>query len=262
MEIIGYITALLVGVTLGLIGGGGSILTIPILVYFFKIDPILATSYSLFIVGITSLIGSYKNYKTKHLNITKAFYFLIPATFSILLVRKFVLPNLPNILFEINAITFTKNNLIMVVFGILMLSSSLAMIFRKTPSNKSSMNLTKLSFIGLIVGVITGFLGAGGGFLIIPALLFFGGLEMKNAIGTSLFIIAVNSIIGFIGDIMNGISLNYFILLSLTTIAIIGIFIGTFLMTKINNQKLKPAFGWFVLVIGIFILFNEITHPK
>lgn len=262
MEIIGYITALLVGVTLGLIGGGGSILTIPILVYFFKIDPILATSYSLFIVGITSLIGSYKNYKAKHLNITKAFYFLIPATFSILLVRKFILPNLPNILFEINAITFTKNNLIMVVFGILMLSSSLAMIFRKTPSNKSNMNLTKLSFIGLIVGVITGFLGAGGGFLIIPALLFFGGLEMKNAIGTSLFIIAVNSIIGFIGDIINGINLNYFILLSLTTIAIIGIFIGTFLMTKINNQKLKPAFGWFVLVIGIFILFNEITHPK
>lgn len=262
MEIIGYITALLVGVTLGLIGGGGSILTIPILVYFFKIDPILATSYSLFIVGITSLIGSYKNYKAKHLNITKALYFLIPATLSILLVRKFILPNLPNILFKINDMTFTKNNLVMIVFGILMLSSSLAMIFRKNPSTKNSINLPKLSFIGLIIGVITGFLGAGGGFLIIPALLFFGGLNMKNAIGTSLFIIALNSIIGFIGDIINGIVINYSILLSLTLIAVTGILIGTFILKRINSQILKPAFGWFVLVVGLFILFNEITHPK
>lgn len=262
MEIIGYISALLVGVTLGLIGGGGSILTIPILVYFFKIDPILATSYSLFIVGVTSIIGSYKNYQANHLNITKAFYFLIPATFSILLVRKFIIPNLPNIIFHYRNIPFTKDNLIMVIFSILMLLSSLTMILKKTVTTKNKSNLTKLSLIGLIIGVITGFLGAGGGFLIIPALLFFGGLEMKNAVGTSLFIIALNATIGFIGDILNGININYTLLISLTIIATGGILIGTFILKKISSDRLKPTFGWFVLIVGLFILFNELTHSK
>lgn len=260
MEILGYIGALLVGVTLGLIGGGGSILTIPILVYFFNIEPIAATSYSLFIVGITSLIGSYKNYQAKHLNLTKAFYFLIPATISVLLVRKFVLPNLPNIIFELRGIFFTKENLIMIVFSMLMLTSSLAMIFKKTPTSKNKLNLPKLSVIGFITGTITGFLGAGGGFLIIPALLFFGELKMKDAIGTSLFIIALNTTTGFIGDVISGIKINYTLLLSLTIIAIFGILIGTFMLKKINNEKLKPAFGWFVLIVGFFILFNEVTH--
>ncbi|WP_136666706.1 sulfite exporter TauE/SafE family protein [Flavobacterium sp. H122] len=262
MEIIGFITALLIGVSLGLIGGGGSILTVPILVYFFKIDPLAATSYSLFIVGITASVGSYKNYKLQHLDFTKALYFAVPAIASILTVRKFILPILPDIFFKVNNFVLTKNKFIMIVFGILMLSSSMAMIFRKTSEVPHKTNLFKLSLIGLTVGIVTGFLGAGGGFLIIPALLFFGGLEMKNAVGTSLFIIAVNSLLGFAGDVINGLTINYKLLLFLSAISITGVFFGTFLLTKVKSQKLKPAFGWFVLTIGIFILFNEIAHPK
>ncbi|MES2811053.1 MAG: sulfite exporter TauE/SafE family protein [Bacteroidota bacterium] len=257
MEIIGYIAALFIGLFLGLIGGGGSILTVPILVYLFNIDPLLATSYSLFIVGITSLVGSYQNYKSKHLDITKATYFVIPAVTSILIVRKFILPQIPEVLWEINDFTLTKNSLIMIVFGILMLSSSLAMIFKRKITTNITPNLFQLSLIGLIIGILTGFLGAGGGFLIIPSLLFFGGLEMKNAVGTSLFIIAVNSLIGFTGDLINGITLDYRLLLLLSCIAIIGVFLGTSLLSKIKSTRLKPAFGWFVLTFGLCILIHE-----
>lgn len=262
MEIIGYIMALFVGVSLGLIGGGGSILTVPILVYLFNIAPIQATSYSLFIVGTTAAIGSYQNYRSKHLDLTKALYFVVPAIISILTVRKFILPVLPDVIYQTNVFTLTKNNLLMIVFGLLMLSSSMAMIFKRKRASNQTINLNRLSLIGLIVGIITGFLGAGGGFLIIPALLFFGGLEMKNAIGTSLFIIAANSLLGFTGDVMNGIQINYTLLITLSVIAGTGVFIGTFLLKKIKNEKLKPAFGWFVLIVGIYILFNEIIHSK
>lgn len=257
MEIIGYLAALLIGLFLGIIGGGGSILTVPILVYLFKIDPLLATSYSLFIVGITSLIGSYQNYKSKHLDLTKATYFVIPAVTSILIVRTFILPQIAEVLFEIEGFQLTKNKLIMIVFGVLMLSSSLAMIFKRSTIANTNINLHQLSLIGLIVGLITGFLGAGGGFLIIPALLFFGGLEMKNAVGTSLFIIAINSLLGFTGDLINGINIDYQLLFSLSCIAVIGVLLGTFLLSKINNKRLKPAFGWFVLCVGLYILFAE-----
>ena len=257
MEIIGYFAALFIGLSLGLIGGGGSILTVPILVYLFKVDPILATSYSLFIVGITSFIGSYQNFKSKHLEISKALYFVIPAVASILFVRKFILTKIPEIIWMRNDFSLTKNNLIMIAFGILMLSSSLAMIFKKENITNTSTKLYQLSFIGLIVGLITGFLGAGGGFLIIPALLFFGGLEMKNAVGTSLFIIAINSLLGFVGDIINGIIIDYNLLFGLSCMAIIGVITGTFLLSKIKSNRLKPAFGWFVLIVGMFILFNE-----
>lgn len=257
MEIIGYFAAFFVGLSLGLIGGGGSILTVPILVYLFKVDSMLATSYSLFIVGITSFIGSYQNYKSKHLEITKALYFVIPAVTSILFVRKFILTAIPEIIGTIGDFTFTKNNIIMITFGLLMLSSSLSMIFKKKGITNPSSNLYLFSLIGLIVGLITGFLGAGGGFLIIPALLFFGGLEMKNAIGTSLFIIAINSLLGFAGDMINGIIINYQLLFTLSFIAIIGVLYGTMLLSKIKSNRLKPAFGWFVLIIGISILLNE-----
>lgn len=257
MVSIGYIAALFIGLSLGLIGGGGSILTVPILVYLFRIEPQLATSYSLYIVGITSLIGSYQNYKLKYLELNKAIYFVIPAVASILVVRKFILPEIPETIGSIYHFTLTKNNLIMIAFGLLMLSSALAMIFKKERDSTTTTNLYRLSLIGLFVGLITGFLGAGGGFLIIPALLFFGGLTMKNAVGTSLLIIAVNSLLGFAGDVYNGIILDYHLLFSLSGMAIIGVIAGTFLLSKMNSKRLKPFFGWFVLIVGVLILFTE-----
>ncbi len=259
MEYFGYLASILIGITLGLIGGGGSILTVPILVYLFQIDPENATSYSLFIVGVTAMFGSYRHYQLGNLQIKSALYFAIPSVLSLLLVRKLVLPNIPESLFSIGQLEITKNLLIMFVFGILMVAASLSMI-RKSKGDQMevSLNIPRLAFIGLLVGFVTGFLGAGGGFLLIPALLFFANLPMKQAVGTSLFIIFINSLIGFTGDLINGITINYQLLFTVTGIAIVGMLIGTQLSKKIDGAKLKPAFGWFVLVMGLYIITKEL----
>jgi uncharacterized membrane protein YfcA len=259
MEYLGYFASILIGLSLGLIGGGGSILTVPILVYFFKINPENATSYSLFIVGVTALVGTYKHYLIGNLKIKSALYFAFPSVLSLLFIRKIILPIIPSHLFTLNNFEITKNIIIMIVFAVLMIIASVSMI-RKSNSSRieKQTNFIQLSFIGLIVGIITGFLGAGGGFLIIPALIFFAGLRMKEAIGTSLLIIFINSSIGFSGDVINGVIINYPFLLTITTIAILGMFIGTYISKRIDGSKLKPTFGWFVLIMGIYIIAKEL----
>jgi hypothetical protein len=210
-------------------------------------------------VGITALVGSYRHFKLGNLQVKSALFFAIPSVFSLLFVRKLVLPNITEILFSIHQLEVTKNLLIMIVFAILMIAASISMI-RKSKGDqiKSTLNIPRLAIIGFLVGFVTGFLGAGGGFLIIPALLFFANLPMKQAVGTSLLIICINSIIGFTGDLINGISINYQLLLTITAIAIVGMLIGTQLSKKIDGSKLKPAFGWFVLVMGIYIISKEL----
>jgi len=259
MEIIGYIVSVLIGITLGLIGGGGSILTVPILVYLFHIVPEHATGYSLFIVGITAMVGAYRHYRLGNLQIKPALFFAVPSVASLLMIRKVVLPNIPQQLFTIHDFAVTKDILIMVVFAVLMMAASMSMI-RKTKSEQvtEKVNFPRLAWIGLLVGFVTGFLGAGGGFLIIPALIFFAGLPMKQAVGTSLLIIFINSLIGFSGDVINGLAIDFQLLLSVSAISITGMFIGTALSKKIDGAKLKPAFGWFVLGMGIYILFKEL----
>lgn len=259
MEIIGYILAVFVGISLGLIGGGGSILTVPILVYLFSVKPELATTYSLFIVGISSLIGSIKHYKLGNLKINTALSFGIPAILSLLAIRKFILPKIPTILFQINNFIVTKNMLLMVVFAMLMIAASTSMIRKTNATNINQLpQKNKLIFYGLLVGIVTGFLGAGGGFLIIPALIFFANLPMKQAVGTSLLIIASNALIGFGGDMINGVVVDFQLLFSFSLLAIAGIFIGTFLSKKIDGNTLKPIFGWFVLIMGLYIIAKEI----
>lgn len=259
MEFIGYASAIFIGITLGLIGGGGSILTVPILVYLFKVNPELATSYSLFIVGTTALYGSYRHYVMGNLKLKSALYFALPSVLSLVLIRKLALPNIPHHLLQLGQFQLTKDILIMSLFAVLMMVASLSMIRTKQKVSVSKQtNFVQLALIGLMVGMVTGFLGAGGGFLIIPALIFFAKLPMKQAVGTSLFIIFINSCIGFIGDILNGVQLNYSLLFTLTGIALIGIFIGTVLSKKIEGAKLKPIFGWFILIMGVYILMKEL----
>ena len=259
MEIIGYLASILIGISLGLIGGGGSILTIPILVYIFHVNPRLATTYSLFIVGFTAAIGSIKHYQLGNLKFQSAIPFAIPSLVSIIVVRKFLMPIIPEIIFSIGSFSITKDIFIMLIFSVLMMMASYSMIKSKQEIvDESKPNTMKVAFMGSLVGVVTGFLGAGGGFLIIPALIFFTGLTMKEAIGTSLLIIAFNSLFGFLGDVINGVNIDFLFLLSIAFFALIGIFIGTFLSKKIDGAKLKPAFGWFVLVMGIYIIIKEI----
>ena len=263
MEVIGYIAALFIGISLGLIGGGGSILTVPVLVYLFTVNPLLATSYSLFIVGATSLVGAINNYRKNLVRIKIALLFGASSITTVFITRKFLLPFIPDTIFSIRGFTVSHSLLTMVLFAVLMLMAANAMIRNgNNPRNKKrgdqpKANFPKLLSYGVVVGLATGLLGAGGGFLLIPTLVLFVGLPMKEAVGTSLLIIALNSLIGFMGDVDHFI-IDWPFLATITTIAIAGIFMGTFLSKTINGEKLKKAFGWFVLTMGISILIKEL----
>lgn len=261
MEIIGYIASVLIGISLGLIGGGGSILTVPVLVYLFNIDAVLATYYSLFVVGCTSIVGSLAYLKNGLLSLKTAVFFGIPSVIFVYLSRTFVLPAIPDTIFSLGSFVFTKNILLMVLFAVLMIFASFSMI-KKTSVNTQptqTFNYPKVFSKGAFVGFITGLIGAGGGFLIIPSLVNFLNLPMKKAIGTSLLIISINSILGFSISFAKT-TINWQLLLTITLIAIIGIIIGSYLSTKIDGKKLKPAFGWFVLIMGVYIILKEIIR--
>ncbi len=258
MEITGYLASILIGISLGLIGGGGSILTVPVLVYLFAVDTVLATTYSLFVVGSTSLAGSFSYFKKGLIDLKTAIYFGIPSIVTVFLTRHFLLPAIPEKVIQVDHFLLTKSILLMVFFAVLMLFAAYSMIKKDTKNNTILPQTTALSIIiqGSAVGIVTGLIGAGGGFLIIPALVNLLRLPIKTAIGTSLLIIAVNSLAGFIFSISQS-PIQWSFLLTITFIAIVGIFIGSFLSTKIEGKKLKPAFGWFVLVMGVYILMKE-----
>lgn len=266
MEIIGYIASLAIGISLGLIGGGGSILTVPVLVYLFNVNPVLATAYSLFIVGASSLVGVIPKYKQGLVNLKTAFIFGIPAIVGVYATRKFVVPAIPEEVFSISDFVVTKSILLMILFAILMIFASISMISDKKkkgneePADKQKFNYPVILIEGAAVGFLTGLVGAGGGFLIIPALVILSKLPMKQAVGTSLLIIAAKSLIGFTGDLSNY-TMDWKLLSIITALAIIGIFIGDALSKKIEGNKLKKGFGWFVLVMGIYIIVKELFFP-
>jgi uncharacterized protein len=261
MEIIGYIASLVIGVSLGLIGGGGSILTVPVLVYLFGVEPLMATAYSLFIVGTTSLVGVFPKYRQGLVNMKTAIIFGIPSILAVYGTRKFLIPLIPQHIATIGDLAITKNILMMVVFAILMVAASISMIRSKEKplqgvEQQQKFNDPLIFFEGLIVGMLTGLVGAGGGFLIIPALVLLSKLSMKQAVGTSLLIIAAKSLIGFTGD-LSLYTIDWKLVITVTAIAVAGIFIGNKLSTKVSSEKLKKGFGWFVLVMGIYILIKE-----
>lgn len=258
LEILGYILSLLIGISLGLIGSGGSILAVPILVYLFGVTPENATTHSLFIVGITSVIASYKHHKQGNLRLKTALIFAVPSLVTLLFTRKFILPAIPQAIFSIGEFHLDKHMLIMVVFSILMIAAATSMVKRNNEPKGGSSSIVRLAILGAIIGFVTGFLGAGGGFLIVPALLFYGRLELKYAIATSVFIITINSLIGFIGDVMNSVHFDKMLLIKVSSIAIAGMFIGIGISKKIDGKKLKPIFGWFILIMGLFIILKEL----
>jgi uncharacterized protein len=265
MEIAGYIASLVIGISLGLIGGGGSILTVPVLVYLFGVEPVLATAYSLFIVGASSLVGAIPKYRQGLVNIKTAIIFGIPSIAAVFATRKFIVPLIPVEVFQIGDFVITKSILMMLLFAVLMVFASVSMIREKSKDNTEEIEEQKFNYPvilleGAIVGVLTGLVGAGGGFLIIPALVLLSKLPMKQAVGTSLLIIAAKSLIGFTGDLSNY-SMDWTLLSLVTGLAIVGIFIGNQLSKKIDGNKLKKGFGWFVLIMGIYIIAKELLLP-
>ncbi len=261
METAGYLASIFIGISLGLIGGGGSVLTVPVLVYLFRIEPVLATGYSLFIVGITSAVGSVAYFRKGLVSLRTAIVFGLPSIAAVYATRVYLLPIIPAQLLNIGNFAVTKDILLMLLFAILMIAASYTMIKKDSktdhmPVQKLTFNYPVILLEGVVVGTLTGLVGAGGGFLIIPALVLLSKLPMKEAVGTSLVIIAAKSLIGFLGEAASA-QMNWPALLSITSFAILGIFIGTAVSKKIDGAKLKPAFGWFVLIMGVYILLRE-----
>ncbi len=260
--LIGFMAAVLIGVSLGLIGGGGSILTVPVLVYILAVDPVLATAYSLFVVGSTSLVGSFTYMRKNLVDYKTALFFSIPSFIAVFLTRRFLVPAIPDTLFTMGGFVLTKSIGIMVFFALIMLAASVSMIRNKKTvevdqTKELRLTVPLIAVEGIVVGSITGIIGAGGGFLIIPALVLFAKLPMKVAIGTSLLIIAAKSLIGFLGDLHTQ-TIAWPMLLTFTGLAIIGIFIGSALSRKIHENTLKSGFGWFVFIMGLYIFFKEL----
>ena len=260
VEIFGYACAILMGLSLGLIGGGGSILTVPILVYLFSIDVVTATAYSLFIVGFTSLIGSFNHIRMGNVHLRTAVLFGIPSIIAVFITRAFIVPAIPQHLFNIGTLQITKPIALLLLFAVIMLLASFSMIRKKKEKpdyDKVQYNYPLIIIEGFVVGTITGLVGAGGGFLIVPALVLLAHLPMKKAIGSSLLIIATNSLLGFTVSLLHSEKTDWKFLLTFSAIAIIGIITGSMFSKNVSNEKLKPAFGWFVLITGVYIILKE-----
>lgn len=261
MDLVGYIAVMLVGIALAVIGGGGSILTVPILVYLFRLPADLSTSYSLFLVGISAAFGAIQYGRQGLVAYRIGAIFTVPAFIGVFAVRRFLMRHIPDS-FEFLSMVVTKDRLILLVFATIMILASVSMI--RSPSNsknrkkpKNNLNTVLVATEGLIVGAVTGFVGAGGGFLIIPALVLLAGLPMKEAVGTTLMIIAIKSLLGFTGDI-GSLAIDWRFLGVISTISVAGIFIGGRIAKFVSSEMLKPLFGYFVLLMGAIIMSQQL----
>ncbi|MBX7241257.1 MAG: sulfite exporter TauE/SafE family protein [Bacteroidia bacterium] len=270
LEITGYICALLVGVILGLLGGGGAILGVPVLVYMLKVDEIQATGYSLFIIGSTSLAGAVnylrKNPEHKDWILSTVLGFAPSTILTGIIVRKLIQWGLPEIIFSYGDFTFTRNRLIMLFFAAIMMIVAQKMLYASKetkPDIPVAFPKKELLKKGVIVGIVAGIAGSGAGFLITPALVKYIKMPMKVAVGTSLWIISANSWFIFLGDLIvrkqQSLPVDWNLLLLFTGIAVAGIFIGNTISGKISNEKIKQAFGYFVLITGVLVLGIEIV---
>ncbi len=263
-NLFGYFAAGLIGVSLGLIGGGGSILTVPVLVYLFHIEPTLATAYSLFIVGATSAVGGIRSSIRGLVDFRTAIVFAVPGFIAVYLTRRFLVPMIPDEVGFIGSFIITKDIAIMVFFAVIMLAAAISMIRQRASEEEAEapilFDYPMIILEGSVVGMLTGIVGAGGGFLIIPALVLFARLPMKKAVGTSLVIIAAKSLIGFLGDVGSGQHIDFRFIIVVSLIAIGGIFLGGYISKFIESKKLKSGFGWFVLVMGVYVIANELSR--
>lgn len=259
-EIIAYALSIIMGMTLGIFGGGGSILTLPILVYVLQINPVLGTAYSLFVVGLTALVGAISKLRNKEIDLKVAATFAIPSILAVYATRRYILPAIPEEFGKIGELVIDKDLGLMLLFAIVMLLASYSMIRKSKPkaSNAKGINYPMIIVDGLLVGTLTGLIGAGGGFLIVPALVVLVGLEIKKAVATSLLIISLKSLIGFTGDIGSGQAIDWPFLLLFTALAVIGMLAGLLIGKRIESGKLKTAFGWFILAMAIMIILMEL----
>lgn len=240
----GMVLSALIGLSLGLIGGGGSIITVPVLVYALNVAPYDAVGMSLAVVGVTSLIGSFLHWRRGTLQMKTAFIFGSAGIFGALAGSPLTKMLSPAAL--------------MLAFAGLMFVVAILMLQKKTGDEVDVVStnvpsIWKALAVGFGVGVLTGFLGVGGGFLIVPALVMFGGLSIKDAIGTSLFVIFLNCVAGFAGHASQN-HFNWNLTALVTLLAGGGAIAGTMLSHRVAAQKLQKVFAMFVLTVAVLLI--------
>jgi len=261
LELAGYLMVFIIGVVMGIIGAGGSILTSSVLIYIFSINPVLSASYTLLNVGIISLVGVVQYFRKNQVDVRTGFLFALPALLVVFLMRRIIMPSIPSCICQFGTFELTRKLLVMIVFAAVMILVSWSMIRQPLPKENIVQNQrSALALIlpGGLAGIITGFTGAGGGFVIVPALIFFTGLDIKKAVGTSLFIIAINTATGFISDYSSGVQYDWSFLFKLISVTVAGMLFSSLLTTRISNNKLRRVFGITILVIGCWIVIKEL----
>jgi uncharacterized protein len=259
MELFGYASLIGVGLLLGIMGGGGSILSVPILVYLFSLDVVVASSYSLFIVGITSALGTALKHRDRFIDVAAALQLGVPSVLATFSTRKWIVCSLPDVLFTFGSLPITRRALLLSVFAMVIIVSALIVIQSRQSTNDQSVskpNPFAVILAGLSVGLLCGLAGAGGGFLILPALMLFARLRFNVAVGSALPIIAMNSLVGFVGGASSH-PVNWTFLASISMLTTAGIFLGHHFASHFSSNKLQRIFGWSALVLGMWILIKE-----
>lgn len=250
IDILGFLAAILTGFILGAVGSGGSILAMPVLLFVFGVPATEATSYSLFIVGITAASGTIRAQRKSELSWPTVLRFGLPMLFAVILSRSVLLPSIPDAIFNID-----RDRIITVLFALLMLGAAKALWSGRKSEKSGSRSPWLVILQGFATGILTGLVGAGGGFIIVPALILGLKLPMRLAVGTSLAIIAINSILGFSTDVIQAyIDIDWPLLLSFAGLSIVGLFIGSAVATKLPDRKVKKGFAVMVVLIAIALL--------
>jgi len=255
-----FAASLGIGLSLGLIGAGGSILTIPVFVYILKKDPLSSSVYSMFVVGVSSMAGSIQSIFNKLVDFKAVLTFGIPSVLGVFISRKTIFPIIPDELFSIGSFILSKSMLLMLCLSLLMFLAARRMLkpaIKNAYGGQLDKQVTISLFLrGLLVGMVTGLLGIGGGFLIVPALYLLVNLPVKKAIGTALLIITINSLFSFLNS-YSSMQIDWLLLIRFSLGAILGIMIGTQLSRKIPGDYLKKTFGWVILGMSFYIVYKE-----
>lgn len=264
IEIIGYFLSVIIGLSVGLLGGGGAILAVPMLVYFFNVDAEIATGYSLVIVAISSVLSIWQKRGIDGNFSLKIFLqFGLPSILMIYFTKAIFVPQIPNLLIFSPKIILTKNMFLMMVFSVILLLSSISMLGKSkenelnaTPTKEHSIFNIMLS--GAFVGFLTGIIGVGGAFVIVPALIFFFSMETKEAIKNSLAIVIANSIVGFYGFSRASYHIDWMLLVNISAVSLVGVVIGSRLNKRMSGNNLKNIFGWMNLILSLILILKEI----
>ncbi|MCB0406252.1 MAG: sulfite exporter TauE/SafE family protein [Bdellovibrionales bacterium] len=248
MLVLGYAAAVAIGLSLGMIGGGGSILTVPVLVYAFGYEPKDAIAMSLAVVGVAAFVGSLQHWRLGNVRIKMGVYFGAFSMLGAFLGSRFLSPHL-------------TGKFQLTLFSITMLLAAAFMFRNKPPKEQGADHPATLAVLGILVGVFTGLVGVGGGFVLVPTLVLLAGVPMNAAVGTSLAIIAMNSLAGVLGY-SGTLSIPWAFVAGFAGLTLMGIFLGTALGQRVSHAALKKGFSVFLIFVGILVFYKSVREQQ